>query len=124
MDELKLLNARLLNFEVIAHPQIAILTSYVNGTVQNSPETVRSAVAAAERAGVPYNVKAAFLGEGSDAGSFSEAGLKATTLLGMKFPQQMVAFYHQKSDSPEILTMEPLFNVLKLTFEWIRNGGE
>ncbi len=124
LDELKLLNARLLNFEVITHPQIAILTSDVNGTVQNSPEMVRSAVAAAERAGVPYKVNAAFLGEGSDAGSFSEAGLKATTLLGMKFPQQMVAFYHQKSDRPEILTMEPLLNVLKLTFEWIRNGGE
>jgi hypothetical protein len=39
-------------------------------------------------------------------------------------PQQIVAFYHQKWDTPEILTLEPLLNVLKLTFEWIRNGGE
>ncbi len=124
LNELKRLDARLLNFEVIAHPQITILTSDVNGTVKNSPEMVRSVVAAAERAGVPFKVNAAFLGEGSDAGSFSEAGLKAATLLGMKFPQQMVAFYHQKWDTPEILTIEPLLNVLKLTFEWICCGGE
>ena len=64
------------------------------------------------------------LGVGSDAGPFSRAGLKATTLLPFKVPQQMVAFYHQKWDGPEILTIEPLFNVLKLAFEWVRCGGE
>jgi len=35
-----------------------------------------------------------------------------------------VAFYHQKWDAPEVLTLEPLLNVRKLTFEWVRNGGE
>ena len=124
LDELKRLDARLLNFETVAHPEIAILTSDVNGTVKNSPEMVKSVVAAAERAGVPYKVKSAFLGGGTDAGPFSQAGLKATTLLPFKVPQQMVAFYHQKWDTPEILTIEPLLNVLKLTFEWVRNGGE
>jgi len=46
------------------------------------------------------------------------------TLLAFKIPQQMVAFYHQKWDRPEILTIEPLLNVLKLTLEWIHNEGE
>ncbi len=124
LDELKRLDARLLNFETIAHPEIAILTSDVNGTVKNSPEMVKSVVAAAERAGVPFKVNSAFLGVGSDAGSFSQAGLKALTLLPFKVPQQQVAFYHQKWDRPEILTMEPLLNVLKLTLEWVRNGGQ
>jgi aminopeptidase YwaD len=124
LGELRCLDARLLNFETIAHPEITILTSDVNGTVKNSPEMVKSAVAAAERAGVPYKVQPAMLGEGSDAGPFSWADLQATTLLGFKVPQQMVAFYHQKWDRPEILTVEPLLNVLKLTFEWIRCGGE
>ncbi len=124
LDELKRLDARLLNYEMVVHPEIAILTSEVNGTVKNSPEMVKSVVAAAEHAGVPYRVQPAFLGTAGDAGPFSRAGLKATTLNPFKFPQQMVAYYHQKSDGPEILTMEPLFNVLKLTFEWIRNGGE
>jgi hypothetical protein len=97
----------------------------VNGTVKNSPEMVKSVVAAAERAGVPYKVQSAsFGGPGCDGAPFSQAGLKATTLLPFKMPQQMVAFYHQKWDSPEILTIEPLLNVLKLTFEWVRNGGE
>jgi aminopeptidase YwaD len=124
LDELKRLDARLLNFETVAHPEIGVLTSDVNGTVKNSPEMVKSVVAAAERAGVPYKVKSAFLGEGSDAGSFSQAGLKATTLLPFKMPQQWVAFYHQKWDGPEILTIEPLLNVLKLTFEWVRSCKE
>ena len=124
LDELKRLDARVLNYEMVVHPEIAILTSEVHGTVKNSPEMVNSVVAAAERAGVPHRVKPAFLGTASDAGPFSRAGLKATTLNPFKFPQQLVAFYHQKWDTPEVLTIEPLLNVLKLTFEWVRCGGE
>jgi len=124
LDELQRLDARLLNFEMVAHPQIAILTSDVNGTMKHSPEMVKTVVAAAQRAGVPYKVRSAYIGVGTDAAPFSRAGLKATTLLPFKVPQQQVAFYHQKWDGPEVLTMEPLLNVLKLTFEWVRNGGE
>ena len=123
-DELKHLDARLLNIETVAHPEIAILTSEVNGTVKNSPEIVKGVVAAAERARVPYRMQSAFLGVANDAGPFSKVGLKATTLLAFKVPQQMVAFYHQKWDTPEVLTIEPLLNVLKLTFEWVCHGGE
>ncbi len=125
LDELKRLDARLLNVEMVAYPEISILTTDVNGTVKNSPEMVNSVIAAAERAGVPYQVEPYPLGGGgSDAGPFSQAGLKATTLLPFKHPQQMVAFYHQRGDSPDKLTIEPLSNVLKLTLEWVRNGGE
>lgn len=123
LDELKRLDARLLNYETIAHPEPMVLTSETNGTVKNSPEMVNGVVAAAERAGVPYKVQSATLGTGSDAGPFSRAGLKATTLVGFRMKQQ-VAFYHQKWDGPEVLTIEPLLNVLKLSFEWVRNGGE
>jgi len=98
-------------------------TSDVNG-VKNSPEMVASVVAAAERAGVPYKVEAPFFGTGNDSGPFSRAGLKAATLLPFKMPQQIVAFYHQKRDRPEVLTIEPLLNVLKLALEWVRSGGE
>ena len=124
-DELKRRDARLLNLETITHPEISILTSDVNGIVKNSPEMVRIVAAAADRAGVPYRIKPfPFGGGGTDAGSFSKAGLKATTLLPFKVPQQMVAFYHQKWDAPDVLTIEPLFNVLKLAFEWVRSGGQ
>jgi hypothetical protein len=123
LDELKRLDVRLLNYETIAFPEPIVLTSETNGTVRNDPKMVKSVVAAAERAGVPYRVQSATLGTGSDAGPFSRAGLKATTLVGFRMPQ-MVAFYHQKWDTPEVLTIEPLLNVLKLTFEWVRNGGE
>jgi Zn-dependent M28 family amino/carboxypeptidase len=125
LGELKRLDARLLNFEMVAHPEIAILATDVNGTVKNSPEMVKSVVAAAERAGVLYKVQSgSYGGPGLDAAPFSQAGLMATSLLPFRMPQQMVAFYHQKWDTPEVLTIEPLFNVLKLTLEWVRHGGE
>jgi hypothetical protein len=124
LDELRRLDARLLNFEMVAYPEIAILTSDAHGTVKNSPEMVESVVAAAARAGVPHKVRAASLGTATDAGPFSQAGLKATTLIPFKFPQQMVAFYHQKWDNPDILTIEPLLNVLKLSCEWVCHGGD
>ncbi len=122
IDELKRLDARLLNIETVASPEIVILTSDLNGTVKNSPEIVKSVVEAAQRAGIPFNVKPATLGTANDSGPFSKEGLKALTLLAFKIPQQMVAFYHQKWDRPEILTLEPLLNVLKLTFEWVSKG--
>lgn len=124
LDELKRLDVRLLNVETVAHPEITILTSDLNGTVKNSPEMIESVVAAAERAGGPYTVKPAYLGVANDSGPFSRAGLQALTILSFKMPQQMVAFYHQKWDRPDVLTIEPLFNVLKLALEWMRNGGE
>jgi hypothetical protein len=124
LEELKRLDTRLLNFEMVAHLEISILSSDVTGSVKHSPEMVKSVVAAAERAGVPHRVMAASLGIATDAGSFSRAGLKATTLLPFKVPQQMVAFHHQKWDRPEVLSIEPLLNVLKLTFEWICNSEE
>jgi|GEM_PF-432776 len=124
LEELTHLEARLLNFETVAHAEIIIFTSDVNGTVKNSPEMVKSVVAAAARAGVPYKLQPATLGVGNDSGPFSRAGLKATTLFACKFPQQMVAFYHQKWDRPEILTLEPFLNVLKLTFEWVCGDEE
>jgi hypothetical protein len=108
LAELKRLDARLLNFETVAHPEIGILTNDVNG-VKNSPEMVKSVVAAAERAGVPFKVKPYPIGGGaSDTGSFSQAGLKAVTLLPFKMPQQIVAFFHQKRDRPDVLTIDPL----------------
>lgn len=124
LDELKSLDARLLNLETVAHPEITIFTSDVNGFVKNSPPMVQSVVAAAQHAGVPYSLKSAFLGVSNDSGPFSQVGLKALTLFPFKVPQQMVAFYHQKWDRPEVLNIEPLLNVLKLAVEWVRSGGE
>jgi Zn-dependent M28 family amino/carboxypeptidase len=123
LEELQRMDARLLNFETIVHPEIAILTSEVNGTVKNSTVMVNSLVAAAQRAGVPYRLQPASLGTSNDAGRFSRAGLKAATLLGFDI-QQMVTFYHQERDTPEILTIEPLLNVLKLALEWVAYGGD
>ncbi len=125
LAEFKRLDARLLNYEMVAYPEITITTSDRNGTLKNSPDMVKSVLAAAERSGVPHRAQPASFGTCTDAVPFSEAGLKALTLLPFKFPQQMVGgFYHQRSDTPDKVTIEPLENVLKLTLEWIRCGGE
>ncbi len=122
LEELKRLDARLLNIEMVAHPKIQILTGDVNGTVQHAPEMVKSVVRAAERTGVPHKISSASIGVGTDAAPFSQAGLQATTLMPFQVPQQTVAFYHQRWDTPDQLTIEPLFNVLKLSLEWVRGG--
>jgi hypothetical protein len=124
LKELKRLDARLLNSEIIVHPEITILSSDIFGSTRNSRRMIDSVVAAAKRAGVPCKVRAAFFGVGTDAGSFSQAGLKATTLLPFKLPRQLLAFYHQHEDGPENLTPEPFWNVMKLALEWIRHSGE
>ncbi len=124
LDELKRLDVWVLNYEIVAYPVISILTSDVNGTVKNSPEMVQSVVAAAERSGVPYKIGAATIGAGSDAAPFSRVGLKALPLLAFKVPQQQFAFYHQDRDTPEVLSIEPFLNVVKLTLEWIRGVVE
>jgi aminopeptidase YwaD len=124
LDELKHLDARLLNVEMVAHPEIGILTSDQNGFVKSSPAMVTSVVAAAQRAGVPHKLRSSGIGTGTDAVPFIRAGLRAVTLFPFKFPQQTVAFYHQKWDRPDVLIIEPLQNVLRLTLEWVRSGGE
>ena len=123
LDELKRLDARLLNYEMIAYPKISIITSDMGG-VKHSAEMIKSVVSAAERSGVPYRLSRPLTpGGGTDSGPFSQAGLKAVTLIPFNSPKQTVAFYHQEWDTPDVLTLEPLFNVLKLTFEWLRVGG-
>lgn len=124
INDLKQMDVRLLNYETVVFPEITILTSDVNGTVKNSSEIIESVAAAAKRAGVPNKLKPAVPGISNDSGSFSKAGLKGITLLPFKIPQQLVAFYHQKWDKPENLTIEPFLNVLRLSLEWIRTGGE
>lgn len=120
LGELTRLHAQVLNLEIIAWPELAILRSDVNGTVAHAAELVERVAAAAERAEVPHAVKRATLGVGTDAAPFSQAGLRATTLLGFKLPEQLVAFYHQRSDRPDVLRPDALANALKLVVEWIR----
>lgn len=119
-DELARLDARLLNLEMVGDPVITIFTSDLNRRVKHSPEMVQSAVAAAETAGVPYRVAPAGLGVGTDAGPFSCAGLKAVTLFPFRVPEQLVAFYHQKSDGPEALSGAAIENALKVALAWVR----
>ncbi len=124
-DELKEIDARVLNFEIIAYPEMAILTTDISSTVKNSPEMVSSVVRAAQHAGVPHHTQPYPMGGGaSDAGSFTRAGIKAATLQAFKTPQQIIAFYHQRRDRPEVLTPQPLLHALKIAFEWVRGGGE
>lgn len=120
-SDLERLDARLVNVEMVAHPVITILSSDLHGTVRSAPDLVQELVAAAKSAGVPYRVKSAGPGTATDAAPFSQRGLKAATLFPFQAPQQLVAFYHQSGDRPEVVTLPPLENVMKLALAWIRN---
>jgi hypothetical protein len=124
LDELKRMNARVLNIETVADPEMVILTGEASGFVKVPAEIVQSLVGAAERAGVPHRISAPWFGAGGDAAPFCQAGLRATTLLPFKMPEQAIAFYHQKWDRPDVLNLEALQNVLRLAVEWIRCRGE
>ncbi len=124
LDELRRLDARLLNFETIADREIGILTSDLAGSVRCAPEAVQAAVTAAERAGVPHRVKSAFVGVGTDAAPFCRERLRAVSLLPFRVPQQMIAFYHQPADRPEVLDPGALANVFALAAAWIEAGGQ
>lgn len=123
-DELHHLDTHVLDLEMIAHPTIGILRSDRNGLVRNDPRIVASAVAAAQRAHVPYEVRSAYLGVGTDAASFSDAGLAATTLMPFDAPRQLVELYHQPTDRPEALDPVALHNALAVAAEWIHARGE
>jgi hypothetical protein len=47
--------------------------------------------------------------------SYDAAALQGATTNG--------SLISPEGDRPEILTIEPVLNVLKLAFEWIRKGG-
>jgi hypothetical protein len=117
LGELKQLDTSLLNYEIVTHPEISILSSDLNGTVKYSPEMARSVVADAQRTRVPYKIGSGIIGAGSDAVPYSQAGIKSIKLLPFKSPQQMFAFYYQDHDTPLVLTLSPLLNALKLTLE-------
>ena len=124
LDELRKLDTHVLDLEMIAHPTIGILRSDRNGLVLHAPATVASAVAAAQRAHVPYEVRSAYLGVGTDAASFSDAGLAATTLMPFDAPRQLVELYHQPADRPEALDPVALHNALAVAAEWVHARGD
>jgi hypothetical protein len=124
VDELKRMGARVLNFETIAQSELIILTGEQSGAVRVSPEMVQSVVTAAKRCGIPHRVEAPWLGAGGDAAPFAQADFHALTVIGMNMPEDMIAFYHQKWDRPEVVSIDGLQNALKLALEWIRCSGE
>ena len=123
-DELHQLDAHVLDLETIAHPTVGILRSDLNGLVTHDPASVAAAVAAAQRAHVPYEVRSAYLGVGTDAAPFSQEGIAATTLMPFDVPAQLVAMYHQRTDRPELLDRRALANTLAVATEWVRARGQ
>lgn len=114
-------DAMLFNIETVMDTTVNIMRSDCNGLCRNSPEMVQTLVDAAERAGVRYRVRSMpFGGAGSDAYPFSEAGIQAACVLPVRYPGQMIQFYHQELDNFDILSLEPFEVTLKLAVEWTR----
>jgi len=120
-EELERTDAMVFNIETVMDTTVNIMRSDCNGLCRNSPEMVRSLVEAAEEAGVRYRVRPwPFGGAGSDAYPFSQAGIQAACVLPVRYPQQVIRFYHQPADNYDILTLEPFETVLKLALAWTR----
>lgn len=124
LEELKAKDAMLFNIETVADTTVNIMASDSNGMCKNSPVMVQSVVDAAKQAGVKYRVRPMPFGAaGSDAYPFSEAGLKAVCVLPLRYPQQIIQFYHQPSDNYDLydtLTLEPFLVTLRLAVQWVR----
>ena len=109
------------NFESIAHPEITIYKSDLNNSLKFDSAIVSTVAESAIKAKVPHNIKAfPFGGAATDAASFSKKGLKAISLSSLKFPWQMLTFYHQEFDSPDKVNLDALQNALKIAIEFIR----
>lgn len=122
LGELQRLRAQVVNIEMVADPEIAILTSDLNGTVACSRPLVDRLAAVARRLQVPFRLQRAYVGVGTDAATFSKAGVAATTLLPFRVAQ-LADFYHQPSDRPERLDPVAVRNVLQLACAWIEGGA-
>jgi hypothetical protein len=62
---------------------------------------------------------------GSDAYPCSESGLKAVCVLPLRYPQQIIQFYHQPSDNYDLydsLALEPFLITLRLAVRWARHS--
>ena len=119
-EELTAARARLFNIETVAHPIINIMRSDFNGMVKHSPAMVDSLVAASAKAEVPYRVRPfPFGGGGTDAGPFSRAGIEAACVLQLRYPQQIIHFYHQPADNCSVLSIEPFENTLAMATAWV-----
>ncbi|MBN2086300.1 MAG: M20/M25/M40 family metallo-hydrolase [Anaerolineales bacterium] len=119
--ELKAADAVFINFESIYDPEIEIFTGDRNGTIRNAPDVVDALVRAAVDEKLPFRVSPfPFAGGGTDAMPFREKGIRAGCLFGMRVPSQMVDFYHQPSDSYDIVNPQALGHALRIALEFIR----
>jgi len=121
LTELKYHDVVCLNFESIAHPEITIYKSDLNNSLKFDPAIVTAVAEAAIQAKVPHNIKPfPFGGAATDAAPFVKADLKAISLCALKFPHQMLAFYHQEFDTPDKVEIDALQNALQIAIEFMR----
>jgi Peptidase family M28 len=120
LNELKSMDALVINCESICSPEIEILTSDNNGFTKNSMELVQEVEKAAKNAGVPSKVEPfPFGGGGTDAYGFSRYKIKATSLFSLKVPEQMIEFYHQSTDNFDKVNLEAIKNVFKICLQFL-----
>ncbi|NHJ87276.1 MAG: Zn-dependent exopeptidase M28 [Asgard group archaeon] len=121
LAELRKYKTMCFNFESIANPEITIYKSDLNNFVKFDPSIVSKVEKSALQADVPHTVKSfPFGGAATDAMPFARANLKAISLCGLKFPTQMLEFYHQEFDTPDKINKDALYNALLIAIEFIR----
>ena len=132
-EELKTKNAICINMDGIhSLSRISIIDYEPTTRTKHSEEVVKILTQSAKGLGMsvaPFSLGGGSFSEkligqvtgGTDATSFSKAGLKAATIVAMDL-KQMLKFYHQPTDTPDKIEKGVLERVLKLCIASIDNS--
>ncbi|GAB4306551.1 MAG: hypothetical protein Kow0069_03430 [Promethearchaeota archaeon] len=120
LEELEAGSAACCNFDTLATERISIFTTDRNSTLRLDRALAEELGAAAEAAGVSHSVQPfPVFGGGTDALSFAERGIRATTLYAMELPGDMTAWYHQPADDLSQVNRNALRNALRVVVQWL-----
>ncbi|MHA1271458.1 MAG: M28 family metallopeptidase [Candidatus Helarchaeota archaeon] len=132
LDELKKYDAELVNMDgVMSNTAIQVLENEPTTRTRHSKEVVNKIIAAAELVEIPINKFGAGLVEkivgqisgGTDAAAFSKAKIKAANISSMEFTK-FVKFYHQPSDTIDMIQKGSLEKVLSICIGYIMNESK
>ncbi|MGQ4892245.1 MAG: M28 family metallopeptidase [Candidatus Njordarchaeia archaeon] len=116
LEELKKHETYVLNMEMLSQDiPILILTKEKTTGTTHSMELAELVEKVAEKVGIPIEkVEMPSFGGGTDATSFSRAGIKAITLQGSKFNMETFKYYHTRRDTPDKINPKILVKTHKL----------
>jgi len=132
LNELERLDAEVVNMDGIQSVKNISVIEYEPTTrTKHSKELCEKLVNASKSIGIPSKKFGSgflekFIGQisgGTDATAFSKAGIKATNLMSMEI-RKFLKFYHQPTDTIDMIDNGALENALKVCIAYLRNESK